>query len=210
MAVTIPGRQFWLWRAVDHEGEVLDLLVRRQLSHIAGASIRTVAPFPVAAGQPDVRISRIRLSPVPSNLRSWQVAALSRDGVEAERLIKILVRDLVEPVEREMRNSACFRTKDPWFLRRHAKLKRQLETVVRLVMKRASKTNSWNLATLEERMDHLRRCHWRTISRDFPPEFVQSECCFKSIFCPWLRIEPTEEENQAFLTTAREVFLSLQ
>src|SRR5580704_4429074 len=47
--------------------------------------------------KPDVRISRIRLSPVPSNLRSWQVAALSRDGVEAERLIKILVRDLVEP-----------------------------------------------------------------------------------------------------------------
>jgi Family of unknown function (DUF5681) len=113
-------------------------------------------------------------------------------------------------VEREMRNSACFRTKDPWFLRRHAKLKRQFETVVRLVMKRASKTNSWNLATLEERMDHLRRCHWPTISRDFPPEFVQSECCFKSIFRPWLRIEPTEEENQAFLTTAREVFLSLQ
>src|SRR5271156_1976660 len=47
--------------------------------------------------KPDVRISRIRLSPVPSNLRSWQVAALSWDGVEAERLIKILVRDLVEP-----------------------------------------------------------------------------------------------------------------
>jgi len=47
--------------------------------------------------KPDVRISRIRLSPVPSNLRSWQVAALSRDGVEAERLIEILVRDLAEP-----------------------------------------------------------------------------------------------------------------
>ena len=47
--------------------------------------------------QPDRQISRIRLSPVPSNLRSWQVAAVSRDGVEAERLIKILVRDLAEP-----------------------------------------------------------------------------------------------------------------
>ena len=47
--------------------------------------------------KPDVRISRIRLSPVPSNLRSWQVAAVSRDGVEAERLIEILVRDLAEP-----------------------------------------------------------------------------------------------------------------
>jgi transposase-like protein len=26
MAMTIAGRQFWLWRAVDEEGEVLDLL----------------------------------------------------------------------------------------------------------------------------------------------------------------------------------------
>jgi transposase-like protein len=28
MAVTIAGRKFWLWRAVDDEGEVLDLLVQ--------------------------------------------------------------------------------------------------------------------------------------------------------------------------------------
>jgi transposase-like protein len=30
MAVTIVGRKFWLWRAVDDEGEVLDLLVQRR------------------------------------------------------------------------------------------------------------------------------------------------------------------------------------
>ena len=30
MAVLISGRQFWLWRAVDDEGEILDLLVRRR------------------------------------------------------------------------------------------------------------------------------------------------------------------------------------
>ena len=30
MAVMIAGRQFWLWRAVDGEGEVLDLLVQRR------------------------------------------------------------------------------------------------------------------------------------------------------------------------------------
>ena len=29
MAVSIAGRQLWLWRAVDDEGEVLDLLVQR-------------------------------------------------------------------------------------------------------------------------------------------------------------------------------------
>ena len=30
MAMMIAGRQFWLWRAVDDEGEVLDLLVQRR------------------------------------------------------------------------------------------------------------------------------------------------------------------------------------
>src|ERR1700751_1550996 len=30
MAVMIVGRRFWLWRAVDDEGEVLDLLVQRR------------------------------------------------------------------------------------------------------------------------------------------------------------------------------------
>jgi transposase-like protein len=30
MAVVIGGKQFWLWRAVDDEGEVLDLLVQQR------------------------------------------------------------------------------------------------------------------------------------------------------------------------------------
>jgi putative transposase len=30
MSVTIAGRQFWRWRAVDDEGEGLDLLVQRR------------------------------------------------------------------------------------------------------------------------------------------------------------------------------------
>jgi putative transposase len=30
MAVTIQGARFWLWRAVDSEGEVLDILVQRR------------------------------------------------------------------------------------------------------------------------------------------------------------------------------------
>ena len=30
MAVIIAGKQFWLWRAIDDEREVLDLLVQRR------------------------------------------------------------------------------------------------------------------------------------------------------------------------------------
>jgi hypothetical protein len=127
-----------------------------------------------------------------------------------QKMAQDLVVSRWPAVEREWRNSPLFVAKDPWFLRLHAKLKRQVGTVVHLVAKRASKINSWDLATLEERIDHLRRCHWPTISRNFPLEFVQSEYCFKSIFRPWLGIEPTDEEQQAFLMEARKVYLSLQ
>ena len=36
MVVSIAGRHFWLWRAVDDEGEVLDLLVQRRRDNPAG------------------------------------------------------------------------------------------------------------------------------------------------------------------------------
>ena len=39
MAVVISGRQFWLWRAVDDEGEVLDLLVQRRRDARAAARL---------------------------------------------------------------------------------------------------------------------------------------------------------------------------
>ena len=39
MAVMIAGRQFWLWRAVDDEGEVLDLLVQRQRDKAAAVKL---------------------------------------------------------------------------------------------------------------------------------------------------------------------------
>ena len=39
MAVFIGGRQFWLWRAVDDEGEVLDLLVQRRRDKAAAVKL---------------------------------------------------------------------------------------------------------------------------------------------------------------------------
>ena len=39
MAVLIAGRRFWLWRAVDDEGEVLDLLVQRRHDARAAAKL---------------------------------------------------------------------------------------------------------------------------------------------------------------------------
>jgi transposase-like protein len=39
MAVLISGKQFWLWRAVDDEGEVLDLLVQRRGDKLAAVKL---------------------------------------------------------------------------------------------------------------------------------------------------------------------------
>ena len=39
MAVTIVGRRFWLWRAVDDEGEVLDMLVQRRRDKAAAMKL---------------------------------------------------------------------------------------------------------------------------------------------------------------------------
>jgi transposase-like protein len=39
MAMMIAGRQFWLWRAVDDEGEVLDLHVQRQCDKAAAVKL---------------------------------------------------------------------------------------------------------------------------------------------------------------------------
>jgi transposase-like protein len=39
MAVLIGGRRFWLWRAVDNDGEVLDLLVQRRRDARAAAKL---------------------------------------------------------------------------------------------------------------------------------------------------------------------------
>ncbi|MBV8107029.1 MAG: DDE-type integrase/transposase/recombinase [Hyphomicrobiales bacterium] len=37
--MTIAGRRFWLWRAVDDEGEILDLLVQRRRDKAAAAKL---------------------------------------------------------------------------------------------------------------------------------------------------------------------------
>jgi hypothetical protein len=63
-------------------------------------------------------------------------------------------------VERALRNSPLFKAKDPSFLRMYAKHKGEWEMVARLVARRASKVNSWDIAKPEERMDYLRRVHW--------------------------------------------------
>jgi hypothetical protein len=46
--------------------------------------------------KPDVRSYRIRLSPVPSCLRSWQVGAARRDVKEPKLFVQVFLRESLE------------------------------------------------------------------------------------------------------------------
>ena len=112
-------------------------------------------------------------------------------------------------VEREIRNWPLFKAKDPSILGMYAKYKRQADAVGRLVARRASKVNSWDIATQQERMDYLRRVHWPMISKKSPFANMRSDFWFKTTFRLFLGIEPSEEERRAFLEEAREIHLAL-
>jgi putative transposase len=73
MAVMIAGTQFWLWRAVDDEGEVLDLLVQRRRDK--GAAMKLMRKLLKTQGfAPDVLVT--------DKLRSYG-AAKSAMGLSA-------------------------------------------------------------------------------------------------------------------------------
>jgi hypothetical protein len=110
-----------------------------------------------------------------------------------EKMAQDVVVSTWPAVEREMRSSPLFEAKVPGFLRMYAKRKRNWEKAAGLVAKRASKVNSWDIATLEERMDYLRRAY----SKKY--ETMRSEAWFKSVFRLWLGVEPSEEERRAYL-----------
>jgi transposase-like protein len=56
MALMIAGTQFWLWRAVDDEGEVLDLLVQRRRDKAAAVKLMR-KPLKKQGFAPDVLVT---------------------------------------------------------------------------------------------------------------------------------------------------------
>ena len=64
IAVVIAGRQFWLWRAVDDEGEVLDLLVQRSRDN--AAAVKLIDPTTVERSIQPIALNRKMRSPAPT------------------------------------------------------------------------------------------------------------------------------------------------
>jgi transposase-like protein len=72
MAVLIAGRRFWLWRAVDDEGEVLDLLVQRRRDARAAAKVIGSSGFPAEVVMPNPwRLRRTTRWSVSSVSTAW-------------------------------------------------------------------------------------------------------------------------------------------
>jgi hypothetical protein len=108
--------------------------------------------------------------------------------------------------ERELRRSPLFAAKDRKYLREFHKMKKQMDPVYDLVAKRASKTDSWEEATLEERKEYLRRYLWPEISKGLPRELAASEYCFLGAFRFCLKVELTQDQERAFAIEARKAF----
>ena len=110
------------------------------------------------------------------------------------------------PLTRQFLNPSHSVARDRRLLRQARKINRQMEEVSRVVAKRASKINSWERATLEERTEFLRKDFWPTFSEKLPLPLAQSELCFKSAFRSYLKIELTEEEDQELIVEVRKAF----
>jgi hypothetical protein len=73
-----------------------------------------------------------------------------------------------------------------------------VQTMTRLVEKRASKTNSWTFATLEERRGLFFKFPRPWLSKGLPLEFVQSEFVAKIAFSSFFRIKETKYKRREF------------
>lgn len=92
-------------------------------------------------------------------------------------------------------NASGMSSVDPRTFRLGRRQRRRYETITLLVRKRASRVNSWELATIEERTDFLRRVVWPDFSAHMPFSLAQSEVCFKSAMRRYLNIELTKGEQ---------------
>ena len=104
MVVCIRGRQFWLWRAVDNEGEVLDFLVQSKRN--AKAALKLLRKLLKKQGWTPTRIST-------DKLRSYHVAIRTL-GLTAEHVDNKRANNRAEnshqPVRRRERKQQRFKS----------------------------------------------------------------------------------------------------
>jgi len=104
VAIMIRGKRYWLWRAVDNEGEVLDFLVQPKRN--AKAALKLMLKLLKKQGWPPTRV-------ITDKLRSYHVA-IRKLGLTAEHIDKKSSNNRAEnshlPVRRRERKMQRFKS----------------------------------------------------------------------------------------------------
>lgn len=104
MVIKIRGGTYWLWRAVDDEGEVLDFLVqRRRCARSAGRLLRRLLK---KQGFAPERITTDKLKSYPVAIRTERLSALHDQGLRANNRAE----NSHQPVRRRERKLQRFKS----------------------------------------------------------------------------------------------------
>jgi len=104
MVIKIRDRKYWLWRAVDDEGEVLDFLVqRRRCARSAGLLLRKLLK---KQGLAPKRITTDKLKSYPVAIREQRLCAVHDQGLRANNRAE----NSHQPVRRRERKQQRFKS----------------------------------------------------------------------------------------------------
>jgi putative transposase len=104
MVIKIRDRKYWLWRAVDDEGEVLDFLVqRRRCARSAGRLLRKLLK---KQGFAPTRITADKLKSYPVAIREQRLCAVHDQGLRANNRAE----NSHQPVRRRERKQQRFKS----------------------------------------------------------------------------------------------------
>jgi putative transposase len=110
MVVRIAGKRMYLWRAVDHEGEVLDMLVQRRRN--SRAALRLMRKFLKKQGFAPKLLATDKLHSYASAFRRLGLSCPHQQGFRKtiERRTRMVVRRRERKLQRfkSARSAQCF------------------------------------------------------------------------------------------------------
>jgi len=104
MVIKIRDRKYWLWRAVDDEGEVLDFLVQRR--RCARSAARLLRKLLKKQGFVPKRITTDKLKSYPVAIRKERISAVHDQGLRANNRAE----NSHQPVRRRERKQQRFKS----------------------------------------------------------------------------------------------------
>jgi putative transposase len=104
LVISIRGARYWLWRAVDNEGEVLDFLVQRRRN--AKVARKLVTKLLKKYGFPPTRVVTDRLRSYPAAFRAMRLTAKHDRGLRANNRAE----NSHQPVRRRERKQQRFKS----------------------------------------------------------------------------------------------------